>query len=657
MTYDILENGCLVAAYGTDETVIIPDNVKTIGIGIEPGVFKDREAKQKIKKIIIPEGVQHISANAFRGMQGLEEVLLPSTLEAIDAYAFYKCTSLKNIHLPDSLVHLGASTFNGCSALTQIEIPGSISMKDSQFAYDSIFCDCSELKEVVVHHGIDRLPNKAFSGCSNLQRVSLPDTLEGIGGFCFERCKNLSEIDLPKNLSWVGSHSFAGCESLKRVCIPQGVTELYEYVFFLCSSLESIVLPDKLSIIGNCALSGCSNLQAIDIPKPVCKIEYGAFDGCKKLKSIIWPASANRINGATFRDCSSLQEIILPEGLKSIDGGAFENCTELKNVAIPDSVTKIHKKAFLNAGVAVAPKENVSTKLTKEQEAEALILDSDGTKTYTIGTEVYKARLDSKLALVITEEATGKTCKSLPAGMCAKQFALLKKNYKIRVSEELKKHLSMFISGKTIKNWAVDYCSDPVLGILSRVLVWKCAKGCFISLDGQYVDWQGNPVEISGGVALAHPAEMTSEECKGWREFLKAHKIVQPFVQMGEKLADLSTLTIQRYFKPIIERYEFEKFAPLGLEVKYSTEKKSRSNLYFDLGGNEIYSKIPPIKEVWIECEGITIKGAFENHSFAFAPNDIDVWYANKIEIPTTAKKRTINHMFAVLDSMWTLNK
>ena len=173
----------------------------------------------------------------------------------------------------------------------------------------------------------------------------------------------------------------------------------------------------------------------------------------------------------------------------------------------------------------------------------------------------------------------------------------------------------------------------------------------------KYVDWQGNPVAISDDVALAHPAEMSSEECEGWREFLKAHEIAQPIVQIEEELVDLSTLTIERYFRPIVHRDQFNEFAPLGLEVKYSTEKKSRSNLYFDLEGHEIYSKVPPIKEVWIECEGITVKGAFKIRGFAFIPSDINDWHATEIEIPDGAKKRAINHMFAVLDSMWTLNK
>lgn len=603
MTYKILENGCLVNVYGTDEIVNMPDNVKTIGDGVN--VFFDYEARRKIKKIIIPEGVQHIGRMAFHDTQGLEEVVFPSTLESIDQSAFWGCASLKTINLPDSLIHLGPSAFSRCSSLTRIEIPGSVSM--SGFTWN-IFADCKELKEIVVHHGVDCLPHMAFSGCRKLQRVILPDTLKGIDQGCFWCCESLSEIELPKNLLWLGYESFTGCKSLKHVCVPQGVTELPERVFHGCSSLESIVLPDKLRVIDEYALSGCSNLQAIDIPKSVSEIGRGAFEGCTKIKSIIYPASIKRINSETFRDCSSLQEIILPEGLKRIDDYAFENCTELKNIVIPDSVTKIHKDAFLNAGVTVElPAEKAPVKLTKEQEEEALILDADGTKTYNVGAEVYKARLNKKLAWVVTNEVTGKTCKSIPVGVCSKQFALLKKNYKIRIAEELKKHLLMFISGKKIKNWAADYCSDPVLDILSQVLVWKCAKGCFISLDGQYVDWQGNPVAISDDVALAHPAEMSSEECEGWREFLKAHEITQPIVQIEEELVDLSALTIERYFRPIVHRDQFDEFAPLGLEVKYSTEKKSRSNLYFDLEGHEIYSKVQ------VFTESMVIRASFNS--------------------------------------------
>lgn len=95
----------------------------------------------------------------------------------------------------------------------------------------------------------------------------------------------------------------------------------------------------------------------------------------------------------------------------------------------------------------------------------------------------------------------------------------------------------------------------------------------------------------------------------------------------------------------------------MGLCFKYVTGKKSRSNLYFDEGGNEIYSKLPPIKELWIDCEGIILSGPLQkNGSFAFAPNDIDVWYPREFQIPADAKKRPINHMIVTLDTIWQLN-
>ena len=693
----VVENGRLIEVRGDAETIVVPNNVTVI--------FSDAfSCKRLLKNIVIPEGVECICDNAFFYASSLEKITFPSTLIEIGESAFESCSSLKEIELPNGLKILGKSAFKNCSSLTKAIIPGTL----KHWGIES-FYHCSGLKEVTIHSGITELPQETFRSCCSLKKVQLPDTLHTIRSNCFRDCEELEQLYLPESLISLGFQAFSRCKSLKYINIPQGINELYDGVFDECNSLEAIELPEKLTAIGawtfgccaklqainipksvrriggdaffgcksleaielpekltaidDSAFSCCAKLQAINIPKSVRIIGEEAFYGCESLQRISWPSPAKQIKGQVFHNCIALREVILPNGLKGIGEGAFKNCTSLESIDIPDSVVKIHKEAFANAGVIVEerhepPKEKVpAVKLSKEQEAEALILESNGTRIYTIGEDVYVASLNKKLSWAIKEQKTNKTCKSLPDALCAKQFALLKKHYSLRISEEVKNHLSIFISGKPIKNWAIAYRADPVLNILAQVLIWTCSNGCFIVFDGQCVDYRGEPVTIAGNVMLAHPAEMTAEECSGWRAFLKAQKISQPFVQIEEKVIEADTITIDRYFRPTIKRDEFEKFAQMGICVKYRREKKSRINLYFDAGGHEIFSKVPPIKEIWVDCEGIILAGPFQNNGgFAFAPNDIDVWHPLEFRFPVNVKKRTINHMIVSLDNIWQLN-
>ena len=77
----------------------------------------------KVKKVILPEGLVSIGADAFRDCIYLEEVTLPSTLEVIGTWAFIN-TNLKEIELPESLEGLGKNPFD---LDTLLIIPDTIS--------------------------------------------------------------------------------------------------------------------------------------------------------------------------------------------------------------------------------------------------------------------------------------------------------------------------------------------------------------------------------------------------------------------------------------------------------------------------------------------------------------------------------------------------
>ena len=96
---------------------------------------------QQIKKIVISDGVQTISYNAFRNMVNVTEVQLPTTLKTIEQGAFQGCTRMKTIVIPEGVTEIGIDAFDGCEKLEGIVLPA----------------------------GLVKLGENAFSGCKTLK--------------------------------------------------------------------------------------------------------------------------------------------------------------------------------------------------------------------------------------------------------------------------------------------------------------------------------------------------------------------------------------------------------------------------------------------------------------------------------------------------------
>lgn len=122
-----VNNRVLIAYLGSDEEVVIPKSITTIGkssfaensqlkkvilhddvTSIEDGAFRDCTGLTYIK---IPDGVTSIGSSAFQGCSNLTGVVIPKSVQNVGDFAFYGCESLKNISIPDSIATIGILAF------------------------------------------------------------------------------------------------------------------------------------------------------------------------------------------------------------------------------------------------------------------------------------------------------------------------------------------------------------------------------------------------------------------------------------------------------------------------------------------------------------------------------------------------------------------
>ena len=187
--FEIIDNSEISITYyiGTKSTVTLP-----ISIGGLPVTSIGERAffGNDIKEIIIPEGITHISEEAF-----------------------YNCQSLESVTLPESLEYIGMATFRFCQNLKTITFSGA----DASPVLDKyIFYACNSLESVNIPEGVTNIPEGMFAFCESLENVTLPQNTESVCNYAFYG-SGLKNITLPENLNYIGEMAFADCSSLDEI--------------------------------------------------------------------------------------------------------------------------------------------------------------------------------------------------------------------------------------------------------------------------------------------------------------------------------------------------------------------------------------------------------------------------------------------------------
>ncbi|MDR2824395.1 MAG: leucine-rich repeat domain-containing protein [Prevotellaceae bacterium] len=253
----------------------------------------------------------------------------------------------------------------------------------------------TNLQQVFIPEGYEKIDENGFYGCRNLVSVTLPSTLKEIASYAFHNDSILTSINFPDGLEYIAPSAFTSC-GLPSVTLPAGLTEMGYNAFQNCPkltvvnynaincrnvgkttsgytlsstfvnspvqtlnvgsgviylprlgvpSVQNVNLPEGLQIIGDRAFNGCTNLTSITIPASVRKIENEAFRGTG-LTSISIPATCDTVATMGFYNCTNLTEAFVAS--RVIGSSAFGNCSNLRNVTLSSDVNSIGSSAFQN---------------------------------------------------------------------------------------------------------------------------------------------------------------------------------------------------------------------------------------------------------------------------------------------------------------------
>ena len=290
--------------------------------------FDNEERFGNLESISIPDGVNSIGNNSFRGNRNLKEISLPNSIITIGESVCEGCSNLETIKLPQGIQVVGDGIFKGCTNLKNIIIPNNVkNIGLSAFANSGLNC-------ITIPEGVTAICASAFKNCTNLEEVIMSKCkITRIDSSVFEGCTNLKNIIIPNTVEYIERNAFAN-SGLHSVTIPENVDYISWYAFRNCTNLEKVIMSKcKIRVIGQRAFEGCTNLKNIIIPNNVEHIGDFAFKGCANLKNIIVPNNVKYIGDFAFAD-SGLNSITFPKSVTEIGNGALSNCSNLKDVYI-----------------------------------------------------------------------------------------------------------------------------------------------------------------------------------------------------------------------------------------------------------------------------------------------------------------------------------
>lgn len=252
----------------------------------------------------------------------------------------------------------------------------------------------------------------------------------------------------------------------------------------------------------------------------------------------------------------------------------------------------ISQLAILKVKISVVPAQNAIEKALTAA-AERLSLPADeieelsvptygleevGTRREVFGEYTVELRVSGKDADIFWSGSNGKSLSAAPKAVKETYSDdLADINQALKDIRKMLPAQSMRIENLYLENkvwtyaiWKDRYLDHPLMGTLTRRLIWIFSKGDLASsaiwLDGRMVnqsdtalDW----LDANTRVELWHPISISPEHVVAWRDWFERHQVVQPFKQAHREvylLTDAERTTrvySNRFAAHIIKQHQF----------------------------------------------------------------------------------------------------
>ena len=225
---------------------------------------------------------------------------------------------IKSVVLPDGLKSIGAYAFYCAYGLTEIDIPEGVeTIGQEAFEY-------SNLNGIVLPKSLITLREYAFFSCPYLTSVTMQEGLETIGYFAFG-CTLIESFRIPKTVKYIGSHPVYHCPELK----PEAFTVDPANPYYTVDNGVLFWNTDEGTVLLHSYLYTKTNSMYTVSADGI----YGnAFYENPYLKTVILSDGVKRLHSSAFYKSSALETIVIPTSLTVIEWGATLECAALTDV-------------------------------------------------------------------------------------------------------------------------------------------------------------------------------------------------------------------------------------------------------------------------------------------------------------------------------------
>lgn len=278
----------------------VPDGVRNVCCSFPA------DEMERVKTVILPDSVELIGMNAFRGCDRIEMIRMGDRVTSIGAGAFYGDLSLSTISLPNSLRSIGDFAFYNCRSLPDLLIPDSV-----ETVGQNLFVTMRRDFMISIPEHLAA----AFVDCKYATHVRQKGEEGDLFASCRLRFDYLSDED---------AYRLGACIlDAPTVKIPaeyrgKPVVAVGTNAFRGLSQLTAVVLPDTVTRLHSCAFHDCPKLSALEMPG-VERIDSFAFDHLDALETLTVPVTCVSVGyGGIVRGCDNLRRIFLHEGRSAL---------------------------------------------------------------------------------------------------------------------------------------------------------------------------------------------------------------------------------------------------------------------------------------------------------------------------------------------------
>ena len=188
----------------------------------------------------------HQNNNVTKGNDNIKHVIFKGVVEEIPNEMFYKTPNLETVEFayPEKLVKLGDKAFQE-SGIKSLDVSHVVVFGDNSLNNSKI-----ETNNLNLSANLERIGASAFDGCTGITGdVVIGGTVTEIPDYAFQNTR-ISNLTVRGNIVSIAGGSFRSCSALENVIIEEGVQAI-DYTAFFTSTPNSITLPASVMSIGN----------------------------------------------------------------------------------------------------------------------------------------------------------------------------------------------------------------------------------------------------------------------------------------------------------------------------------------------------------------------------------------------------------------------